>query len=239
MSLPQVQQCSVCGGTSFVSSPVLWPELIQAWGLSPVEAAYIDRQQGTCCTRCGNSLRSQALAKAIKSAYGSTGTFWRFLCSPRTWLLKILELNEANTLSRSLRRLPRRTFAFYPEADMQQLPYPDSTFDAVIHSDTLEHVPNPLTGLKECLRVLRPGGWCFYTIPIITGRLSRTRQGLPPSHHGQSTTDQNDMLVQTEYGSDFWEQVLSAGFDECRIVTVEFPSAQAIAARKPRRQFDA
>jgi hypothetical protein len=81
--------------------------------------------------------------------------------------------------------------------------------------------------------VLRAGGWCCFTIPIITKSLTRSRAGLPPSYHGQPTDEKHDFKVHTEYGCDFWEQVLAAGFDECRIVTVEFPSAQAIAARKP------
>ena len=235
MSLGHVQRCSVCNGTSFASAAVLWPELIQSWGLSHEEAAYIDRQQGTHCSRCFCSLRSQALAKAILSAFQSHGTFRRFLLSPRTWLLKILELNGANTLTSMLQRLPRRTLGCYPEVDMQKLPYRDNQFDLVVHSDTLEHVPNPLEGLRECLRVLRPGGWCIYTIPIVVGRLSRSRKGLPPSYHGTQSTGENDMMVHTEYGSNFWEEVLAAGFDECRIVTVEYPSAQAVAARKPVR----
>ena len=146
---------------------------------------------------------------------------------------RVLELNRVGTLSRYLDRLPRRTLAEYPQVDMQNLPFKEASFDLILHSETLEHVPDPTAGLRECLRVLKPGGWCCFTIPMNLGRLSRSRKDLSPSFHGRSDTDQNDMLVHTEYGCDFWEQVLKVGFDECRIVTVEFPSAQAIAARKP------
>ena len=228
-----VQRCTVCGGTTFTSERVLWESLIQEWQLSPSEAAYIDRQQGTRCVKCGCSLRSLALAKAITSACGSAQTFHRWLRSPRTWMLRVLELNGAGDLHRWLHRLPRYTAGQFPNVDMQALPYADASFDLVLHSDTLEHVPDPMQGLCECHRVLRAGGWCCFTIPIVTQRLTRSRSGLPPSYHGQPTDEKHDFQVHTEYGSDFWEQVLAAGFDECRIVTVEFPSAQAIAARKP------
>jgi hypothetical protein len=42
--------------------------------------------------------------------------------------------------------------------------------------------------------------------------------------------DQNptDHLVQTEYGSDAWSQVIRAGFAECRIVSLEYPAALAL-----------
>jgi ubiquinone/menaquinone biosynthesis C-methylase UbiE len=129
--------------------------------------------------------------------------------------------------------MPRRILAVYPEVDMQQLPYESDRFDLVIHSDTLEHVPGPVRALSECRRVLKPGGFCCFTIPIVVGRLTRTRSGLPPSYHGEESGNQSDYQVQTEYGSDFWAQLFEAGFTECRIVSSEFPSAQAIAARKP------
>lgn len=151
-------------------------------------------------------------------------------------MLRVLEINEAGSLSRYLRRMPRRKLATYPDVDMQHLPYPSASFDLVLHSDTLEHVPDPAAGLSECSRVLRPGGFCCFTIPLVVGRLTRSRLGLAPSFHGEESSRLNDLLVHTEYGSDFWASVLDAGFEECRIVTVEFPSAQAIAAQKPRRK---
>jgi hypothetical protein len=54
--------CPVCGGTEFASTAVLWDELIGAWQLSSEEVVYIDRQQGTYCTKCNNNLRGMALA---------------------------------------------------------------------------------------------------------------------------------------------------------------------------------
>jgi len=228
----RIQGCTVCGGTEFTDSGILWPTLSEAWELTSDEVRYINRQQGTCCKTCGCSLRSLALAKAIMSACRYSGIFRWFLLSPRLWVRRVLELNGAGGLTRYLARLPRHVAAAFPEVDMQRMPYADASFDLVLHSDTLEHVPDASQGLRECLRVLAPGGWCCFTIPIITGRLTRSRQGMAASYHGPPDHEQGDFIVHTEYGSDFWEQILAAGFDECRIVTVEYPSAQAIAARK-------
>jgi SAM-dependent methyltransferase len=48
-------------------------------------------------------------------------------------------------------------------ADVEQLPFPDRTFDIVICCETLEHVPNPVSALNELARVCR--GRMFVTIP--------------------------------------------------------------------------
>ena len=223
--------CSVCGGTSFRFEPVLWDELVDAWELSDDERAYVDRQQGECCMDCGSNLRSIALAEAMRQELGMEHWLAPGLAHRRFRKTRVLELNEAGMLSPILARMPGRVFGHYPEVDMQAMPYPSDTFDLVVHSDTLEHVPDPIEALKECRRVLKPGGACCFTVPIIVGRLSRRRDGMPASFHGESATDADDWRVQTEYGADVWCQVLEAGFASVRLNAIAYPSAVAIVAR--------
>ncbi|MBC7870206.1 MAG: class I SAM-dependent methyltransferase [Chitinophagaceae bacterium] len=45
------------------------------------------------------------------------------------------------------------------------LPYPDNTFDKVILSEILEHIEDDIAGLREILRVLKPGGVVAITVP--------------------------------------------------------------------------
>ena len=49
----------------------------------------------------------------------------------------------------------------YEVADIQRLPFPADSFDAVIANMMLYHVPDLQKGLSEVRRVLKPGG-CFY-----------------------------------------------------------------------------
>lgn len=49
--------------------------------------------------------------------------------------------------------------------DAVRLPFPDDTFDRIIASEVLEHVPDDVGALDELMRVLRPGGMIAATIP--------------------------------------------------------------------------
>ena len=51
------------------------------------------------------------------------------------------------------------------QGDALNLPFPDNTFDRVICSDVLEHIPNDQGAMAELTRVLRPGGTMAITIP--------------------------------------------------------------------------
>ena len=222
--------CNVCGGINFSESSVLWPELIRAWQLSPSEVDYINRQQGFCCTQCFNSLRSMGLASAILREYRFHGSLLEFCSSPNE--LSILEINRAGNLTPFLKKLPSHLLIEHPQFDMHDLDIDSESFDLVVHSDTLEHIENPVRGLSECRRVLREQGKCIFTIPIIVDRLNRSRAGLAPSYHGQPNVAADDQIVWTEFGVDAWKTVLRAGFASCEIYSYEYPSALVLIARK-------
>jgi SAM-dependent methyltransferase len=225
----RVERCVVCGADDLRDVDVLSPALIAEWELARAEVAYVNRQQGRHCGGCRSTLRCMALAAAILRFCGAGGTFAEFVRTDRARGLRILEINEAGGVSAFLAQLPDRVFAAFPQVDMQALPYADQAFDLVVHSDTLEHVPDPLRGLAECRRVLRDGGACIFTVPAIVGRLTRSRAGLPPSYHG-TPADGDGYLVHTEFGADAWRWPLAAGFSECRVLGVEPPAAHAWTA---------
>lgn len=50
--------------------------------------------------------------------------------------------------------------------DSTHIPLPDSNFDAIITTQTLEHTADVPGTLREILRLLKPGGVCFISVPM-------------------------------------------------------------------------
>jgi SAM-dependent methyltransferase len=48
-----------------------------------------------------------------------------------------------------------------------EIPAPDASFDCAISTAALEHLNEPEQALRECFRVLKPGGAAVYTVPLI------------------------------------------------------------------------
>ena len=48
---------------------------------------------------------------------------------------------------------------------LESLDYADSFFDYLHVNNVLEHVKDPAGFLSECRRILKPGGWCYLSVP--------------------------------------------------------------------------
>lgn len=230
MALADLKYCSICGGNRFSLKEVLWPELVNEWQLSPYEVDYVNRQQGLVCDRCGNNLRSMALASGILRAYRYSGILEEFVESDVAEKLKVLEINNAGALTPVLSQINGHKLISYPEYDMENLKIDSSVYDLVVHSDTLEHINNPLDALTECKRILKPLGRCIFTVPVIVDRLSMSRSDKENSFHGDKTTGSDDLIVRTEFGCDVWKYVMQAGFSEVTLHCIDYPAGLAIEA---------
>ena len=73
------------------------------------------------------------------------------------------------------------------QGDALHLPFADATFDRVICSEVLEHIPDDLGAMRELARVLRPGGTMAVTVPrfgpeLINWALSDEYHNVPGGH---------------------------------------------------------
>lgn len=223
--------CTTCGGREFNDGRVLWPELIAEWQLTSAEVDYVDHQQGGHCAACGTNIRGIALGHAIRMAMATTLTLEDAARSGQFDAWRVLDLNGMpGRMSDTLAMLPNYARHDFPNVDMHALPFPDAAFDLVVHSDTLEHLAHPVLGLQECRRVLAPGRRLCFTAPIVVGRLTRSRAGLPPSFHGAPGDGAEDFIVHYEFGADLWTLLFQAGFDDLAMSAAHYPSGIAISA---------
>lgn len=52
--------------------------------------------------------------------------------------------------------------------DIRYLPFADNTIDLIFGGGVIEHMPDTAPVVRECYRVLRPGGLAFNTVPVVS-----------------------------------------------------------------------
>ena len=82
--------------------------------------------------------------------------------SPENFLRKIFKSKYKSYISSDLFRED-----VDHQFDIQNIPYPDGSFDLVFASHVLEYVENDRQAIKEIKRVLRPGGLAFLPVPML------------------------------------------------------------------------
>ena len=209
--------CSVCGAsTRFVRNSWVLPR-----DLARVAPPGFADRESQFCGECGSSRRVRLLADVLIQHYAGAARSVKGLVEEDDFrMLAVAEVNSIGRMHPFLEPLPGLTYAEYPEQDIQALTYADSSFDLVLTSETLEHVPDFRAALRETRRVLRPGGRHVFTVPL-DPRLTttRSRDGMVPIHHGRGggpyglITRRNDMLAYTDFGLDVPELLREAGFE--------------------------
>lgn len=98
---------------------------------------------------CGTGEDAIALAKLV----GSTG--------------KVTAVDRSQAmLDQAITSTKNQTLSIeWVQADAQQLPFTDNTFDAARVDRTLQHIAHPFAAIAEMVRVVRPGGWVVAVDP--------------------------------------------------------------------------
>lgn len=109
--------------------------------------------------------------------------------------------------------------------NVEQLTYADASFDLCTSTEVFEHVADDRRGYSEMLRVLRPGGWLVFSVPL-TGAAStqeRTviidgvrRDVLPPEYHGDRYRGRQ-VFCYRNHGDDIIDRLRDAGFSDARL----------------------
>ena len=93
--------------------------------------------------------------------------------------------------------------------DITDIQFEGNRFDALYCSHVLEHVPDDRRAIRELLRVLKPGGWALFMVPI---KRDRTYEdpGITDPAERERIFGQHDHV--RAYGPDFLDRLTEAGF---------------------------
>lgn len=94
--------------------------------------------------------------------------------------------------------------------DITKIQFGEAHFDYLICHHILEHVPDDAQGMRECFRVLKPGGLAFFSVPL---DMERAETWEPPP--GMSKAEIEKICGWDHvrlYGRDFKTKLEAAGF---------------------------
>src|SRR5438105_402829 len=102
---------------------------------------------------------------------------WLYLhsCTNIFWdRLKVLHFAPEAIIQKKLRASPNLEYTSADldsplamvSLDITDIPYAESTFEVVLCSHVLEHIPDDRKAMSELYRILKPGGWALLQVPF-------------------------------------------------------------------------
>ena len=131
------------------------------------------------------------------------------------------------------------------QVDIDTLPFADGTFDKILLSEVLEHLPDDTVGLRELWRVLKPGGIVAISVPhanypFLWDPINRTLElvGASPMRSAGPVTGQWSNHERLYLPAELLEVAQRAGFrvthvDELTHHSVPFHHALVYSVGKP------
>jgi SAM-dependent methyltransferase len=212
------------------------------------------------CKTCKASLREREQAQAILGCYGDLhgNTLQELVTMEPFKRLNIYEPGTVGPFRKIFKPLPNyHQSDYYPEADrskatpelphqsLEALTYSDEHFDLIISSDIIEHIRRPLQAFAETRRVLKPGGYHVFTVPLQEPIPDKTVTRvdvsgeeevhlLPECYHGNGKGGRS--LVYNDFGRDIVEMLTAVGFSaflrRANTASTEANRAYTVIARR-------
>jgi len=96
--------------------------------------------------------------------------------------------------------------------DVQSIPFPDSNFDIIICNHVLEHVDDDRQAMSEMFRIMKPGGFGIFQIPLdYSLEVTLEDSNINTPELREKHYKQRDHL--RLYGRDYAKRLREAGFD--------------------------
>lgn len=97
--------------------------------------------------------------KKLLDAGCGTGWFSKWACD-RKAIVTSMDLGE-----KLLAQVAKKCDSHRIVGSILDMPFADNTFDVIVSSEVIEHVPEPTQAMRELFRVLKPGGILILTTP--------------------------------------------------------------------------
>jgi SAM-dependent methyltransferase len=220
------------------------------------------RDQFACPScRATHRYRTQAAAILSHFADGTEIFLDRFIRSELFRNISILEPGIRGPFVRRFKGLPNYTQSYLFEdlplgesrdgvicQNLERMTFDDGSFDLVVTSDVMEHVPDPRKAIAEISRVLRVGGAHIFSIPlrwpisaqstqrarIVDGQIEHI---LEPNYHRSGLDEPS--LTFTDFGADLLDWHAAVGmrahyFDCHRMIDFIgcFPAVVAVKVQR-------
>ena len=183
----------------------------------------VETKRRARCPKCGSLERHRAFARWLSDHPKQFHEGVHVLhLAPELHIAKILSNRADFYVSGDL--MPARGQL---KLDLTNLPFKEGSFDIVVASHILEHIPDDAKAMQEIHRVLKPFGWACLTTPV-KNEQEKTDEDF-------TVTDPNERrrrFGQADhvrwYGRDFYDRLAAAGltvrremFDDERIGCVK------------------
>ncbi len=93
--------------------------------------------------------------------------------------------------------------------DLTAIGFPDGSFDVILCSHVLEHIPDDALAMRELRRVLRPSGWAILQVPILLERTDEDATVTDPQERLRRFAQRDHVRA---YGRDYADRLRAAGF---------------------------
>ncbi len=123
-------------------NPFVWNEAMRDEALELLD---LDDGDRVLDVGCGTGFGTEGLLRYTDDVYGLD--------------------QSRHQLAKAREKLGKHDPVAFHYGDAERLPFEDDTFDAVWSSGSIEYWPNPVEGLREIRRVLKPGEWTVVVGP--------------------------------------------------------------------------
>jgi SAM-dependent methyltransferase len=206
---------------------------------------------GVRCIRCGAAPFGLSIVHAIRKYVPDLALAHAYEASSRGPLFQFLK-SRAHEFSYSefIDDIPSgENHEGIPCQDLQALSYPDESFDLCTSTEVLEHVADDHRAFSELHRVLIPGGFLIFSVPLFDsdvtleraecdpGNAGEVRFLEAPQYHDDRIRGKASALVYRDYGRDILDRIEEAGFRAAIFSEWQPPgdlsrAAKAIVAQK-------